>query len=229
MKKPGLTGNQLKMIALITMTVDHIGLLLMHGFLPFRIIGRLSFPIFAFQIAEGCRYTRHKKRYFLQIFLLGMLCQIALYLADRSLYQGVLITFSLSILMIYAMQWAKKAKKPAAWLVPALAVGLTFLLCEYLPRHTRTDFRVDYGFAGAMLPVLISLSAKHKPQLLLTAVGLVMLSLPMASYQWYCLLALIPLALYSGEKGVCNIKYLFYIYYPAHLAILYGLAALLAR
>lgn len=227
MRKPELTANQLKILALIAMTLDHIGLLMMHGFVPFRIFGRLAFPIFAFQIAEGCRYTHHRLRYLLQIFTLGILCQIVLYLTDGSLYQGVLITFSLSILTIYAIGWAKSRSSVLCWAVPAIAVLFVFLLCEYLPQHTSTDFRIDYGFAGAMLPVLVSLSVKRRYQLLLTAAGLICLSLTMIFWQWYCLLALIPLALYSGKKGRCNLKYLFYIYYPLHLAVIYLIAALL--
>ena len=59
---PGLSGNQLKLIALITMTVDHMGLILFDQFILLRIVGRLAFPIFAWMIAEGCRHTRRMGR-----------------------------------------------------------------------------------------------------------------------------------------------------------------------
>ena len=42
-----------------------------------RVIGRLSFPIFAYMIAEGSYYTKHKLRYFLMVFILGVICQVA--------------------------------------------------------------------------------------------------------------------------------------------------------
>ena len=54
---PGLTGNQLKLIALITMTIDHVGMMLLPQLRILRAIGRIAFPIFAYMIAEGCRYT----------------------------------------------------------------------------------------------------------------------------------------------------------------------------
>ena len=57
----GLTGNQLKLIALVTMTIDHIGMQLFPRVRLLRIIGRLAFPIFAYMIAEGCRYTRNRR------------------------------------------------------------------------------------------------------------------------------------------------------------------------
>ena len=58
---PGLTGNQLKLIALITMTIDHIGFMLLPQVKILRAIGRIAFPIFAYMIAEGCQYTRNRK------------------------------------------------------------------------------------------------------------------------------------------------------------------------
>ncbi len=226
MGKVGLNGNQLKMIALITMTLDHVGLVLMHDFIPFRIIGRLSFPIFAFMIAQGCRYTRHKLKYFLQIFLLGILCQTVFYMTSKSLYQGIRITFSLSILMIYAVQWAKKQDKRPAYLVPAAAIVLIFLLCEGLPLVLSTDFYVDYGFAGALLPVLVYLPEGRKQQLFFAGLGLLAVCITMGGYQWYSLFALLLLFFYNGEKGKSSIKYGFYIYYPVHLAVIYVLAEL---
>ena len=57
-----LSGNQLKIIAAISMTVDHLGFILFPSLIILRIIGRIAFPIFAYMIAEGCRYTKNEKR-----------------------------------------------------------------------------------------------------------------------------------------------------------------------
>ena len=57
-KFAGLTGNQLKLLALFAMTCDHVGLQLLPQFIILRIIGRLAAPLFAYMIAEGCRYTQ---------------------------------------------------------------------------------------------------------------------------------------------------------------------------
>ena len=70
---PRLSSNALKLIALVSMTVDHIGLILFPQYRVLRIIGRIAFPIFAYMIAEGCRYTSNRIRYFLTIFLLTLL------------------------------------------------------------------------------------------------------------------------------------------------------------
>ena len=66
------------------MLIDHIGVMLYPNIDTFRIIGRLSFPIFAFKIAEGCVHTKNKIKYFLWIFLLGILCQIVFYYVEKS-------------------------------------------------------------------------------------------------------------------------------------------------
>ena len=64
MKHKILSGNALKMIAAISMLIDHIGLLFFPFNGIFRIFGRLAFPIFAYMIAEGAKYTRNKKKHF---------------------------------------------------------------------------------------------------------------------------------------------------------------------
>ena len=66
-KLSGLTGNQLKLFALLAMTCDHIGVQLFPRLLILRIIGRLALPIFAYMIAQGCRYTKNKKKYLMTI------------------------------------------------------------------------------------------------------------------------------------------------------------------
>ena len=107
-----LSGNMLKIIAAISMTLDHIGVIFFPQSFLLRCLGRLALPIFSFMIAEGCRYTRHRLRYFLGIFLLGTGCQLVYYLVSRSTYLNVLLAFSLSILMIYALQVWKHTLTP---------------------------------------------------------------------------------------------------------------------
>ena len=101
-----MPGSILKIIAAVTMLIDHAGLILFPEQHWMRIVGRIAFPLFAYCIAEGYRYTRHRLRYFLQIFLLGIGCQIVYYIAERDWYLGILLTFSLSILLMeLARRW----------------------------------------------------------------------------------------------------------------------------
>ena len=73
---PRLSSNALKLIALLSMTVDHIGLLLFPRLRIARILGRIAFPIFAYMIAEGCRHTSRRARYLGTVFLLGAAMQV---------------------------------------------------------------------------------------------------------------------------------------------------------
>jgi len=220
-----LTGNQLKLIAMVAMTADHVGLQLLPqvGFL--RILGRLAMPLYAYMIAEGCRYTRSRKRYFLSIALMGLLCQLVYFFFMGSLYQCILVTFSLSLGLIYLLDWAKP---PLKWVVSVLGVVtvwfLTLVLPELLPN---TDFRIDYDFWGVMLPVLIYLAKDRRQALFMSAIGVFLLGAHFGGAQWFGLLTLPLLALYDGTRGKANIKLLFYLYYPAHLAVIYLLSLIL--
>lgn len=234
-----LSGNALKIIALVTMTIDHTGLLLMGNCRPLRIIGRLAFPIFAYMIAEGCRYTKNKRSYFLRIFVLGLLCQAVYYITERSVYQGILMTFSVSILLSYVVLWVENKiqessgdtghiNKILPWLLPVGLIILTAVVCgeiRILPGRRYISF--DYGFYGILLPVLIVLGRDKKQRLLLAAAGMTLTAFSLGDIQWYSLVALLFLACYNGQRGKWNMKYLFYIYYPLHMAVIYGLTMLI--
>ena len=208
-----LSGNGLKIIAAISMLLDHMGLMLFPRVTLFRILGRLALPIYAYMIAEGCRYTRNRKRYFLGIFLLAAVCQAVYFFATGSLYFSILVTFSLGILVVYALQnWQSRRDLPSVLLLMA-GVGAVWLL--------NRAFTIDYGFWGCMLPVLASLpGGKQQERIGMLGAGLVLLALSLGGIQWYALAALPLLLLYSGERGKYNMKYFFYIFYPAHLVIL---------
>lgn len=227
-KTVGLTGNQLKMIALITMTVDHIGLFLFPNLLFLRLIGRLAMPIFAWMIAEGCRYTKNRSRYLLTILGVGIVCQIVYLVFMESLSQCILITFSLSVLLIYSMDYAVQKKSILSVMVMGLVFMAVTYFCVFLPNDLRnTDFRVDYGIYGVLLPVLIYIGQTKEQKLMAAAIGLIPLAITHGYWQWTSFLSLPLIALYNGQRGKMRMKYLFYIYYPLHLVAIYGLGMLM--
>lgn len=222
--KPFLSGNALKLLAALFMTIDHVGVLLLPHVIVLRILGRLALPIFAFMIAEGCRYTRNRLRYFGSVFALGVLCQIVYYLADRSLYFSILITFSLSIATIYALQDWKDQKTTRSALVFFGAVAGVYALNRV--------FVIDYGFWGCMLPVFAAAFQKtawDRPwvNLGMLGLGLLVLAADLGQIQYYALPALPLLACYNGRRGRWKLKYFFYLFYPLHLVLLQGIALLL--
>lgn len=219
-----LSGNHLKLIAAVTMLLDHAGILLFPRVEIFRILGRLAFPLYAYMIAEGCRYTRNKLRYFLMVFGLGIGCQLVYYFASGDTYLNILLTFSLAIGIIYLLQASYRAKtwqKRFLWSV-AFAAGVVAAIA------LDQVLTIDYGFWGVMTPVLVSFAFlrefPHWASVVMLGAGLLLLGADMGGIQHYGLLALPLLMLYSGKRGKANLKYFFYIFYPVHLAVLQGIA-----
>ena len=219
--REGLSNNALKIIALISMTLDHLCILIIPQVEWLRIIGRIAMPIFAYMIAEGCKYTKNKLKYFLMVFILGVICQVVYYVSDGSLLMGILIDFSISILLIYFIDYALNVKKWWAYTLAILSIIATALLVYILPEWTNGDLYFDYGLGAILLPVVIYIFNNKWLKLFATAIFLIPICAIDWQIQWFCYLALIPLALYNGKRGKYKLKYLFYLYYPIHLAVLY--------
>ena len=227
MLRKGLSGNFLKLIALITMTVDHIGHILLPQYLILRVIGRLAFPIYAYMIAEGCHHTKNKAAYLGTVAGVGLACQLVYFITMRSMFLCILITFSLSIAMIYLLENAEKRDGFLPWLLVAAGLLVLLFLCVFLPwLLPGTDYGIDYGLVGILLPVLVYVGRDREERLFLMAVGLVLLAINYGGIQWYALAALPLLTLYNGKRGSWKLKWLFYVYYPLHLAALQMIALL---
>ena len=217
----GLTGNQLKLFAVIIMTIDHIGHIFFPGVTWLRIIGRLAYPIFAYMIAEGCTHTRSLPKYLATMAGMAAVCQVVVYLVTGSLYQYILVTFTLSILFIAILKQAMESQSTVWWLITAAALGSIWLTTQWLPTQLRgTDFSIDYSFWGVMVPVLVWLGKTKWQKLLLAAAGLVLIAGNINSIQMLSLCSLPILATYNGQRGKWKLKYFFYLYFPAHIVIL---------
>ncbi len=230
----GLSASTLKLLACVSMLIDHAGMLLFPHAHWMRFVGRIAFPLFAYFIAEGCHYTRNRFKRLVTVLSLGVICETVYVVADGRYYGNVLLTFSLSIVLIYLLQECQRSlfthDPHAVWWGAALLAATIGAVI-----FVRT-FGVDYGVAGVMMPVLLALTddrrgtmppavkrlcGKPTKWLLFTAalVWLIVTN-PYIERQTWCLLAL-PLVLsYNGEVGKPRLKYGFYLFYPLHLAIL---------
>ncbi len=242
-----LNANGLKFLAAALMLIDHIGFMFFPTVAWFRMLGRLSMPLFAFAISEGCRYTKNKTKHFFLLFGLAVLCQTVYYFFDNgSLYMCILVTFSLSVLMIYALQYFKTQLFSDSKLIHKILAALLFIVSVAFTSFFCKVFTVDYGFWGCMTPVFVSIFDFRQipaPALLqkldclplrILCLGIVLLiralleyANPSAVFPFYALLALIPLLLYNGEKGTLKTKYFFYLFYPLHLVVLEGIYLLI--
>lgn len=220
-----MSGTFLKFLALLCMTVDHVGLVFFPGQIIFRQVGRLAFPIFAYMIAEGCHHTHRMGSYLGKMALAGAICQVAYYFALGSLYQCVLVTFTLSIALIALLKKARDRNSGFWYFLSLLGVGAVYFITEQLSGYLpSTDFAIDYGFFGVMLPVAVYLGRTKGEKLTLAAFVLTALAMDATSVQYYALLTIPLLALYNGKRGKGLGKYFFYIYYPLHLVVIHLVA-----
>lgn len=193
----------------------------------FRIIGRIAYPIFAYMIAEGCRYTRNKVKYLLSVLGVGCGCSAVSYITEGSLYQSILITFACSIALIFVLEKAisgsRHLEKVLFGLSGILLTGLYFCLFRI---HIIPGLETDYGFYGILTPALIRFGRNKSEKLLALTVGLCLISIGGMPSQLFSLAAVGILAFYNGKRGKHGMKWLFYGYYPLHIAVLYAISQL---
>lgn len=221
-RKYGLNNNQLKIIAMVSMLIDHMGMELFPGEEIFRIIGRIAFPIFAYMIAEGCFYTGNRRKYLLMVAGLGIGCQAVYSIVMHSLFLNILLTFTLSILTIFSIDLFLK-KKSKSSLICMICVILTVIFLSLVAPliFKETGFRFDYGFLGVILPVAVYFSPDKRIKTFSVTAIIILQYFLSSETQIYALMAIPLLLLYNGKRGKLKMKYVFYIFYPVHLALIY--------
>lgn len=230
MKRIGLTNNQLKILAMASMLLDHVGLMLLPEWGFLRVLGRLAFPIFAYMIAEGCRYTKNRTKYLLTLLVMALGIQAVYFIAMGSLYQNILLTFTLSVLLICGVDLFLQEKTVARGLLAAGAVLLVVFVGAVAPViFKNAGFVIDYGFFGVLLPVAVYYAPGKLGKLIAVSSILLIRALLYGELKWFAFLSLPFLALYNGKRGKYKLKYLFYVFYPAHLLAIYLIEQLLSH
>ncbi len=220
-----LDGSILKLIAVVSMLIDHAALVLLSDktfaiepFLSFggrhitlyyilRKLGRLAFPLFCFLIAEGFIHTKNLKKYALNLFVFAMISEIPynLMLSGKLIYmaqQNIYFTLLLGVAAVWVAENINESWQK--FLLLALIIAVAIVL------------RVDYGFRGVLLILLLYILRNNK--ILQT-----FLSLPMLSGGFAAWFAFIPINMYNGKRGFIKggfLKYLFYLFYPLHILLL---------
>ena len=207
----------LKLLACLTMLIDHIGAIFFPQHTWLRIIGRLSFPIYCFLLAEGVHYTRSPLKYGLRLLLVALLAELPYDLlfyrrltwAHNSVMVTLLLGFWAGVVSKHCRGWWK------------LFTPLPFIL---LGRYLGGS----YGMYGVAMIVMFLLCREvpHRNPVQWVLMGL--LSLRMAGFplgigiQFYAVAAMVPISLYSGEKRSHSkpLQWAFTVFYPLHLLIL---------
>lgn len=238
-----MSRNALKIIACISMLIDHIGLFLFPKVVALRCIGRIAMPIFAFFIAEGCCNTRSKRKYFLNVLSLAVLCQLA-YLAEEVFFGGIgevnlniLFTLAMSQVLCFLFLEIQKActesdrRKIVCYAALFIAAIAAFAVVCSLKSVFSLPVTVDYGLAGILLPLFAVLFSDRKRQFVSFAFGVLVLNIAICGilpYTWFSLLALPLIRHYNGEKGVHINKWFFYAFYPLHMALIFVIGTIVS-
>lgn len=201
-----MTGFQLKLLAMLAMTADHIGAVFFPEIPLLRWIGRLAMPVLCFFIGEGLRHTRSPRRYLLRLTGFALLSELpfdlAFYGGIEWGHQNVYFTLALGLLAL----WAIQSRGMEGWLLALTAA----LAAELLG--------CDYGMYGVLLILLLD-RFHHACSEQLAAAALLNLAFFGLQTQTLSLIALPLLWLYNGKRGRDD-RRLFYLYYPAHLCVL---------
>jgi len=217
----------LKIIAIITMFIDHVGYAIFGKFSFFNYIGRIAFPIFAFQISEGYSHTIDLKKYFLRLFIFAIISQVPFMLFGKIISNdftlNIFFTLLLGLISIYIYD---KSKYKLLGIISAILIGF---LAEFA--------HCDYGFYGV---AIIFLFYVFKSDVIKSSIAFMLSTtikylIPIFKYGFYhvylylficTLLPIVFISLYNGKKGK-DTKYLLYLFYPIHLLLIYGIYLLM--
>jgi hypothetical protein len=210
----------LKWIAIITMTVDHVGLILFPEYTVLRIIGRIAFPLFAYLLVLGMRSTHNLRGYFNRLLFFALVSQVPYALANGIQpweKMNIFFTLALGLIMVYFIE-----RSSVAFVIPLIVSVLV---------------QVDYGVYGTATVLLLYLMGRDWKMgaSIFVLINLV-LAVSGAWYQPFAIFALPLILLHdrgkltlSGTEGQVKHprfrKYFFYAYYPLHLMALWCLKA----
>lgn len=233
-KKYGINSFSLKILAMFFMLLDHIWGTQRNIPLAFTCIGRLAFPIFAFQLVVGYFHTKDYKKYLKRLLLFGLISELPFnYMISGSwfypFHQNVMFTLALGLMLIKGLD-SDTLPMPKRCL---LIISSVILSVFGMP---------DYGLHGLMLISVFYFAAKTGKhyKYIIELIGMVAINIYMAEgmlipigninfpVQGFAVFSLIFIWLYNGEKGRSGqfAQMAVYWFYPVHMLVLYLFAIL---
>lgn len=258
------TGYHLKLIALITMLIDHIAAVVIWRIYAasyhitatmqlsgnigdkiivwvaenqdvvymvyelMRYIGRMAFPIYCFLLVEGFLYTRNVAKYAGRLALFALISEIPFDLAisgriGANSSNNVFFTLVLGLLTIWALSyiekihefWREKQFEEILGRILVLSAGLIVIIG--FGAFAEMVLFTDYGLGGVVAIAVIYLLRKQRAVAFAAAV--LVLTIITSDIEILAMFMLYPIMGYDGSRGK-NMKYIFYVFYPAHLFIL---------
>lgn len=239
-----ISQEWLKAIACITMLIDHLGYMVFPQARWMRLAGRIAFPLYCFLLTQGMEHTRSRPKYLLRLLLTGIVSEFAFDLAFYGEFtwrkQSVMVTLILGAGMLWAMETVvrllekplrvtERRNKYLGILLEGACMGLMFFPFHYIIGR----FRSDYGWKGIFLIAMFATTRRLPLKNLIRTGLMVWLAYYSSSltvfagftfpFQLPAVLALLPIALYSGRKLTRSkaLQWSFQLFYPVHLLLLW--------
>lgn len=212
-----MSSLTLKIIAVVTMLVDHVGFLFFPEEEIFRIIGRISFPLFAFLIAEGFIRTKDVKEYLKRLSIFAVISQVPFFFFERvaglsGIHLNILFTLALGVLTLLVITKVRN--------LPIKILGVLALL-------TLAYFgNFSYGVYGVLSILGSYLFLKNRKAGIVTLSVLPFIEnirlflMNIIFLQFFAVFSLIPIYFYNGRPGAKIPRLIFYWFYPVHMAVL---------
>lgn len=213
-----LDGRTLKIIAVISMFIDHMGAALFPEIIFFRILGRVAFPIYCFLLVEGACHTHNYKKYVARMAIFALISEIPFDLAFYNSvvavgHQNVFFTLAIGLGMIWFLEHPMNNDMDIPDSIhKLLTLAVAGIAAELL--------QTDYGFSGiAIIFIFYILRSNFVVKSIVVAI----ICVSMGWVEAFAILALIPIALYNGQRGRQTkiMQYGFYAFYPVHLFLLF--------
>lgn len=248
MEKKGLSGSNLKFIAMISMLIDHIGATILYRYfmsaglmtndinaditsadmiyMMFRVIGRLAFPIYIFLLIEGFMHTRSVIKYLLRLLVFAFISEpffdMAFCIQSSRVKQGVLIEFGYQNVFFTLFLGLVIISLMDIWIRKVKNQYIGFIGCILvcgLGMVAAYALHTDYGAVG-VLAIAVAYIAKAwiNSDVAVIVCSAIVLSFNDIS-EVFALLNIPVIRRYNHSRGK-NIKPLFYAFYPVHLFVL---------
>lgn len=224
----------LRCLALCLMLLDHMWISVIPGNNWLNALGRLAFPIFAFQAAEGYFHTSDYKKYTRRLLVFGLISELPFNLLTggywlNPFHQNVMFTLLFGLAALHAVVRAMGERGTKQWILTALTVLGCCLGAKLLC--------LDYGEYGVFMVLLFGLTRQVRWEKFWQLAGMILVNIflmegmtfPVLGFEFpmqgFAVLSLVLIWLYNGRKGFGGktLQYISYLFYPVHMAILAGI------
>lgn len=249
----GISLNTIKIIGIITMLIDHIGVYFENMISPeiyliFRIIGRVSMPLFVYSLVQGYIHTSNLKKYILRLWGLSIITQVLIYtlsFLNDNYYTGyttyiteflnIVFSFVLTLILIKSIDYSKKYtnidNKYLNLIFRIITITIIVLVYYFI--------KIDYSFIVPIIGIDYFLFEKLKVKIksnnlkfIYTVLELLLMLIILVSYnlfEIFVVFDIIILLLYNEKKKnkIELNRYFTYTFFPIHHSVLYFIAMII--